>query len=303
MDGILWCLDNCASWTAVTPFPAKSRPQLISIHSCNRHLRPRRASNEAFGPLSYLLRLEWQLFLASREAFGSFVAVGVVAAADMVIWISVILTLAGPMILSGIEAMHLDFVSIKALQSTGIHNFTQVERVSISVAILCRNFDDHGNYAATTLQTTLSSHAAGAPGIPPLETRKAQLSAIMNGQASFGSAVGIATLFFLVGFLYNALGITDDTIHGITWTSYAIWLMSMAFAAVVSATLLIGNNASVATVLVGTDYHLQDHYILADYYEGELYPVSMYERGIRKMSWLQQSQRHDISRCLNSRSI
>jgi len=255
------------------PFPPKASPS-----SSNRPLRPRRASKEAFGPLSYLLRLEWQLFLPSREAFGFFVAVGVVATADMIIWISVILTLAGRMILSGIQAMHLDFVSVKALQSTGIHKFTQVERISMLVAILCGNFDDHGNGAATTLQTTLSTYAAAAPGIPPLETRKAQLGAIMNGQASFGSAVGIATLFFLVGFLYNALGITDDTVHGINWTPYAIRLISMAFVAVVSATLLVGNNASVATVLVGTDYHLQNHYILADYYEGELYPVSMYER-------------------------
>ncbi|KAL8728421.1 MAG: hypothetical protein Q9181_005353 [Wetmoreana brouardii] len=207
----------------------------------------------------------------------------------MIIWISVILTLAGPMILSGIEEIYLDFVSIRALQT---HNFTTEERLSIITALLCGNFEDHGTGGVADLRNLLSQYAPAVPGVATLETTKTRLSAIMNSQASFGSTVGISTLFFLGGFFYNALGITDDTAHGINWTEYAIWLMTMVFVAIVSATLLTGSNPSAATVLVSTSYQLDRRplwHLLTNYYEGEICPVTMYDRGIRKLSWLMDS--------------
>ncbi|MCJ1223788.1 hypothetical protein MMC12_000431 [Toensbergia leucococca] len=285
-----WCLDNCAGWTA---FSAKDVAlvlfQFILPTVIFALVVPRKWHLD-LSPTSFDLTGSFPLLIAKLLA--SFIAVGIVASVDMIIWISVILALAGPMILSGVEEMYLDFISIRALQNTGAHGFTPEERVSLLIALLCGNFDDHGNGAATNLNTTLSTYAPATPGTPTLYARKAQLSSIMNGQANFGSSIGIATLFFLAGFIYNALSITNDTVHGINWTPYAVWLMSMVFVAVVSATLLTGNNPSVATVLVGTTYQHDDrpwYYLLADYYEGELYPVFMYDRGIRKMLWLQQS--------------
>lgn len=285
-----WCLDNCSGWTA---FPAKTVAlllfQFILPTIIFALIVPRRWHLD-ISPNSFDLsgNTLWLLM----KLLTSFVAVGLVASADMIIWISVILALAGPMIVSGIEEMYLDYVSIRALRSVGTHNFTQEERLSILVAILCGNFEDDGSGAAATLKAILYTYAPAARGSPPIATRKAQLSSIMNDQASFGSTVGVPVLFFLAGFLYNALSITDDTVHGRNWTPYAVWLTSMVFVAVVSATLLTGNNPGVATVLVGTAYRVDDrpwYYLLADYYEGELYPASMYDRGIRKMTWLQES--------------
>ena len=283
-----WCLDNCAGWTS---FPPKSIALIIFQFILPIVL------------FALVIPRKWHADLAHRSfdkannVFGFFsrvllslVGVTIVASIDMIIWISVILTLAGPMILSGIEEMYLDFVSIRALQK---NNLTSEERMSIIVALLCGNFEDHGNGGIADLRNMFSTYAPTTPGIPTLRTTKARLSAIMNGQASFGSTVGIATLFFLAGFLYNALGITDDTVNGSNWTPYAIWLMTMVFVAVISATLLTGNNPSVATVLVSTDYQLDCrpwwHLLTTDYYEGELCPVTTYDRGIRKMSWLLDS--------------
>ena len=59
-----------------------------------------------------------------------------------------------------------------------------------------------------------------------------------------------------------------------------------------SDTLLAGKNLGVAASLVSTKYKLDSRpcwYLLAEYYEGEFYPVSMYDRGIWKTRWLQDS--------------
>ncbi len=239
------------------------------------------------------------ILLGLVKALLSLLGAGVVASADMILWIGGVLALSGPMILSGIEEMYLDIISVQTIarsHSPRHQILTSAERLSILAAVLCGNFEGN-NQMATNLQTSLSTFApvapnAPAPNPPTLEVRKAQLESIMNGQASFGSVVGIPTLFFLAGLLYNAYQIADQTAKGINWTPYAIWLMTMVYVVLISAAQLTGNNPSVATILVKTNYRLQNRSwwnIVANYYDEEISPASMYDRATTKMSWLENS--------------
>ena len=170
------------------------------------------------------------------KALLSLIATGVVASSDMILWIGVILALAGPMILSGIEEIYLDVVSVHTIatsHSGSFHRLTPEDRLSILAAVLCGNFESNGQMVAD-LQRDLETFAPNTPNAPTLETRKAQLESILNGQANFGSVVGIPTAFFLAGLLYNAYQIADQTATGINWTPYAIWLMTMVYVVLIS---------------------------------------------------------------------
>lgn len=227
------------------------------------------------------------------KALLSLIATGIVASCDMILWIGVILALAGPMILSGIEEMYLDIVSVHTIATSHnalIPSLSSEERLSILAAVLCGNFEGDGQMVAAL--RGLANFAPSTLNAPTLQTRKAQLESIMNGQASFGSAVGIPTVFFLAGLLYNAYQIADQTASGINWTPYAIWLMTMVYVVLVSAAPLTGNNPSVATMLVKTTYHLQDRpwwNVFANYYDEGISPVDMYDRGTAKLGWMQAS--------------
>lgn len=194
------------------------------------------------------------------------------------------------MIFSGVEEVYLDYISVRTLATSHRsrhHQLTSEQRLSILVAVLCGNFNGDSQMV-TDLQTSLSTFANAATP----ETRKAQLESIMNGQANFGSVIGIPAVFFLAGLLYNAYQIADQTANGINWTPYAIWLMTMVYVVLVSATPLTGSNPSVATMLVRRNYHLQDRpwwNIVANYYGGEISPVPMYDRATTELSWVKNS--------------
>ena len=230
----------------------------------------------------------------------SLVATGIVASMDMILWIGAILGLAGPMILSGIEELYIDIVSVRALKSSHHsiqHQLTQEERLSILIAILCGNFEG-SQQMESLLQMSLSTftlavpNAPVPPSVPTLATIKARLEAIMNAQGNFGSVVGIPTAFFLAGLLYNANQIAHETALGINWTPYALWLMTMIYVVIISAAPLTGNNPSVATMLVKNNYRLQDRSWcdpVANYYDEEISPASMYNRATTKIRWVNNS--------------
>jgi hypothetical protein len=56
--------------------------------------------------------------------------------------------------------------------------------------------------------------------------------------------------FFLGGFLYNALGIHLETSGSLEYVPFAVLWMLLLIVAVVSATLLAGNNPSSVSVLI-----------------------------------------------------
>ena len=133
----------------------------------------------------------------------------------MIFWISVILTLAGPMLLSGVEKIYLDFMSIRRLQNG---RFMSEEWIRIIVVLLCRNFDDYRNGSAWLKKK--------ADDIRLRSSRSAQLGCYEGSTQSYHERSGQlrfcrwhrCPFFFLAGFLYNALGITDETTRGANWT-------------------------------------------------------------------------------------
>ena len=287
-----WCTTNCPGWTKFSSSDIELVLLQFILPTVIFALVIPRKWHLDFSPVNFdfgdgLLR-------GLIKALLSLLGTGIIASSDMILWIGVILALAGPMALAGIEEMYLDMVSLHTLASSHSSHqrrLTSRERLSILVAVLCGNFDGDGQIV-TNLQTSLSTYAPATPNAPTLEARKAQLESIMNGQASFGSIVGIPTVFFLAGLLYNTYQIADQTAKGINWTPYALWLMTMVYIVLISAAQLTGNNPSVATILVKTSYRLQDRpwwNIVANYYDEEISPAAMYDRATTKIGWLKGS--------------
>ncbi|MCJ1335543.1 hypothetical protein MMC09_000815 [Bachmanniomyces sp. S44760] len=282
-----WCTQHCPGWA---PF-SRSDIALVLFQfilpTVITSLNVPRRWHLDLPESAFDIRAGWRLLKIPM----SIISVGFIATIDMIAWVGIIIALAGPMIVSGLVEMWLDLVTIRALANS--HNIvptnalTTAERIDLVIAMLCGNFEDHENHAATDrLKIVLSNQATS------LDVRKAQLASIMNGQAVFGATVGIPVLFFLGNFLYNALDITDETAFGIEWTPYAIWLMVMIHVAVVSGTQLTGMNPSVASVITGSTFqHPNPRWlgVLTDYYNGELHPVTTYDRGTTKRSWYEQT--------------
>lgn len=291
----LWCTRHCPDWSG---FPISNiifvlfqflLPTVVFALLIPRrwHLKlPASAFAVPSDPLSLAVKVPIKM-----------IAVATIATIDMIVWITIILTMAGPIILSGLLEIYLDFVSIRALDTSHKRRMTKTlttgERLSMVIAILCGNFVSTSDQASfSVLQANLRNHTTTLPGSATLSARKAQLAALMNGQASFGPAIGILILFYLGGFLYNALGISDETAFGVEWTPYAVWLMVIINVAVVSGTVLAGNNPSAASMVTNSPFRLRDQspcVILADYYEGDLQPVTNYDRGVSKWIRLRQT--------------
>lgn len=114
----------------------------------------------------------------------------------------------------------------------------------------------------------------------------------MNGQPAFGAAVGFPAGFFLLGFLYNALGINEETALGVEWTPFSIWLMIMVNVAVVSSMVLSGSDTSVVSAIVSHPLRESPKRwfaFISGPSESRLHLVNKFDCGVSKMSWIKQS--------------
>ena len=287
-----WCTANCPGWTRFHSSDIELVLLQFILPTVIFALVIPRKWHLDLSPVSF--DFGDGLIRGLVKAFLSLIATGLVASADMILWIGAILALSGPMILSAIEEINRHLVSVRTLarsHNPRHHQLTREERLSILIALLCGNFEGD-NQMIGDLRTSLSVFAPVTPNAPTLATIKARLESIMNGQASFGSFVGIPTAFFLAGLLYNAYQIADETASGINWTPYAIWLMTMVYVVIVSSAPLTGNNPSVVTMLVKTRYRLQDrswYNPFANYYDEEISPTPMYDRATTKFGWMEHS--------------
>ena len=287
-----WCTANCSGWTRFSGSDIELILLQFILPTVIFALVIPRKWHLDLSPVNF--DFGSGLLHALFKTLLSLVATGVLASMDMILWIGVILGLAGPMILSGIEEARIDIVAVRALESS--HSspnnvLTSEERLSIIVAILCGNLEGD-RQMLSDLQTGLSNFAPVTPNVPTLGTIKARLEAIMNAQENFGAVVGIPTAFFLAGLLYNANQIAHETALGINWTPYALWLMTMVYVVIISAAPLTGNNPSVATMLVKNRYSLQHRFWcnpVANYYDEDIFPASMYDRATTKTGWVNDS--------------
>jgi hypothetical protein len=158
------------------------------------------------------------------------------------------------------------------------------ETLEVVVALLCGNFDQDPDDPTSRIHNAL---------IPPelteesLESSKSRLITIMNAQTSFGLTIGIPTVFFLGGFVYNVTQASSDSAipFGILW-------MVLVVVTIVSGTLLAGNSPHTVSVLVINNYirgRQTRRLLFRDMYDSELYPVSMWDRGFNKYQWLKNA--------------
>jgi hypothetical protein len=228
----------------------------------------------------------------------SLIAVFIVASLDMIIWITCVMSIAGPALFSAVMEAVLDYlVAVVELQkmAPGTTNFRldRAERADLIVTLLCGNFDMDVRPRPLVRNALMPANWNRAE----LQSR---LKSIMNSQTAFGTWVGIPAVFFLGNFIYNALGINRESAIGANWVPFATFWMLLLLMATVSALLLAGNNPSSVSVLIASataSNAAQRKWwvLLKDYYEDELHPVSVWTRGHSKRRWVEASdavQRH-----------
>ena len=275
-----WCTENCsgfnpeASADFILVLLAFALPAIIFST-----IIPRRWRLDL--PERFFKFGRHRIFTISKLAI-SLPAICIVAALDMIGWITCIMTFAGPMVFGGLQEMLLDYRVVQCLK--GNVAIPGREKLEAVIALLCGNFDQDTDDPMTRIHASLiPSRFTDAS----LGDTKSRLIMIMNAQTNFGMAIGIPAVFFLAGFVYNA---AQESPKGAI--SFGIYWMVLVLVAIISGTLLAGNSPTVISVLL-TDHKIRRPrtrlVLLNDLYDSELYPVPMWDRGIRKYEWLKKT--------------
>ena len=291
-----WCEKFCPGWT---PFRLEDIALVIFqfiipviIFSLGV---PRRWHFDLPNPF-FDTRGRWALVLV--RLIVSFFVGGFVATCDMILWITCIMSIAGPALFSAVQEAMIDHLVVTNLPKTRpgstVFVLSRTERAELITTVLCGNFDIDGFRARARIHRALLPDPSMQWTIDGIRSTQSRLNSISNSQTAFGLGVGIPGLFFLGGFLYNALSIKFESATGINWVPFAIFWLVLLLVAVVSATLLAGNNPAAVFVLIATGVDEPSPaptwwVFLKDYYDGELHPVSIWARGHTKRKWLDAS--------------
>jgi len=289
----IWCDKNCFGWTA---FPLNSIAlvllQFIVPVIAFSTVIPRRWHLDV-ADIYFDTRHSWPIALLKLTL--SFFAVYLIASVDMILWITCIMSVAGPALFSAVEDALLDYLVVQELRKippgSRSPGLVKADRAELLVTILCGNVDIDDGRAQPIIRSSLIPTSLTDEGI---QTLKSQLNSILNAQTGFGTAIGIPAFFFLGGFIYNVLAVEVNSATGVDWVHFAIFWMLLLFIAVISATLLAGNNPASLSVLIASRISSAKRPapwwgLIKDYFEGELHPVSIWARGHTKWKWLQAS--------------
>jgi hypothetical protein len=285
-DGIIvyytslkWCTENCSFKPPITTdflfvFMGFALPAVIFSTVIPRRWR--------LDVLEQLFKLSRRQLFSLSKLFLSIPAVCIVATFDIIGWIICIMTFAGPMVFSGVQEMLLDFRGVSFLK--GSEGLPAREKLEVVVSLLCGNFDQDSDDPKSRIHNVLIPSELTEES---LQSSKSRLITIMNAQTSFGMTIGIPTIFFLGGFLYN---VTQAPSPGAI--PFGILWMVLVVVTIVSGTLLAGNSPNTVSVLVINNYiraRQTRRLLFRDMYDSELYPVSMWDRGFNKYQWLKNS--------------
>jgi hypothetical protein len=276
----LWCLDNCKGFNPQAPADfilillGFALPAIIFST-----VIPRRWRLDL--PEQFFKVGRHRILTISKFAF-SLPVICLVAALDMIGWITCIMTFAGPMVFGGVQEMLLDYRVVRFLK--GSLDIAAKEKLEAVVALLCGNFDQDPD------DPTLRIHASLIPSSfteVTLENIKSRLVTIMNAQTSFGMTIGIPAVFFLASFLYTA---AQPTPTGAV--SFGIFWMVLVLVTIISGALLAGNSPNAVSVLMVGNHIRRPRtrlVLLNDMYDSELYLVPMWDRGFSKYQWLKNT--------------
>ena len=184
-----WCTENCsgsnpgASPDFILILLAFALPAIIFST-----IIPRRWRLDL--PEQFFKVSRHRIFTISKLAI-SLPAICIVAALDMIGWITCIMTFAGPMVFGGLQEMLLDYRVVQCLN--GNVAILGREKLEAVIALLCGNFDQDTDDPMTRIHSSLiPSRFTDAS----LGDTKSRLIMIMNAQTNFGMAIGIPAAFF-----------------------------------------------------------------------------------------------------------
>ena len=178
------------------------------------------------------------------------------AAVDTVVLVSLVLTQAGPMLLSGLHEARLASRVLDYLKNQdrkGIENETQYhvleteDRVRLLLALLVSNLHQHTAWEKTD-KLVKDFSLTGEDG---KAKAKAQLQAMLDSQMNFGLTVGAPVMIYVAAFIYTIIEIRgslgdNDTSHALAFG--LVW-MTVPHVTIVSSCLLGGNNPNTLQLL------------------------------------------------------
>ena len=222
-----WCRRRCPGWAATSPktfsywlkpLGAFILPSLIFCLSIPRRRRIEMptALAASHGPDSTL----FGLLIYAVKVLAAFV----VSTIDILIWLSVVFAIAGPILVSAIYEALLDAGILRFLQGRLSSNSLSLHsRAHLLLIILIGNldFDPAWHQSKLLVQDLskdpfLSQSQMAAMEVPGFLSRpgspasfrdsssvKVKLRAILDSQSSFGATVGAPVLFYIASFIWS----------------------------------------------------------------------------------------------------
>lgn len=222
----------------------------------------------------------------------------VMATLDTILWVAVILSLAGPLMVSGLTEAVLDYRILQACSSERYRSLDDSTRLRLITSVVCGNIrlPKHGAKPrrCPVINEQITPHPARE--IPralekqePGRVRLALFS-LMGAQGDFGALVGALVVFYIGGFVYTLIDLLTDPSAQSAAISLAFgvnWMM-VVHVAIISGCLLASNNPNAVCVLAGGHKQVikRKRHHLPLTYETPFQPVSMWQRGSNKRLWL-----------------
>lgn len=263
----------------------------------------------------------WKMELGFRSlSLG--LALSILTALDTLMWVAVILTLAGPLMISGLHEALLDYRILRALSpNRQSHPLNDASRLRLIVIVVCGNLLLHDNTTQTRECPLIAASDASSDPLREIpealeqldhEDRKAKLLSLMSAQGDFGALVGAPVIFYLGGFIYTILDLLNDPSvqDAAISLAFGVEWMIVVHVAIISGCLLASNDPSAVSVMAGqrasttsnpnaTSNNVtaplltgqlpvtSSRSVLPLVYDSRFQPVSMWQRGSNKANWLE----------------
>ncbi|MCJ1280541.1 hypothetical protein MMC21_008370 [Puttea exsequens] len=237
---------------------------------------------------------------------------------DTAFWVFAIMTATGPLILSGLFEIIIDYrVTHYASTRHTQHQLSEVEIVELLTAVLAGNINIEGVHASVKPQMELNRELdIRTPGTRTREKVGVRLSDMLDGQVTFSTTVGAPVLLYIGSFIYSIVSLVGlkgdkDTARAL---AFGIWWMIIPHVSIISGSLLASNNPSSASIifpekrvplnpgerlqLADTRSHMEDTVqarieahlsFLSLSYNNRYEPVWMWTRGKNKALWLHKT--------------
>lgn len=208
--------------------------------------------------------IRWILQLLNLIIFAvkSTLLLPLVFVVDNVVWMIMILSGAGPMLIGGLYEAVVDSRLIEYMRSQrkSRRGLSTQDKIKLLTTLVSGNLILDIGEPQETLAGELSmveKHDRPTTEDERLEIIKTRLLCMMSTQLSFGSAVGAPVVFYLGQFVYTILDLLNkrgDQDAGNSLAFGVEWMV-IVHVAIISGCLLASNNPSTSTAIVGLPPH------------------------------------------------